>query len=99
MMPVRLVELSLADLPASRSFSSEGLSNEVMPGREVDRVILRELLLSWLSLSTRAYFGARRSGCGTVKDVLRLIAAPDSSSSDSLSSASYRPGYCRRRSC
>jgi hypothetical protein len=84
---------SAADLLTGRAVSNDAVSKEPRIGLEAGRAILKELLLSSPPLSVLACFDPRRSGCGTTKDVLRLMIGAGSSSSDSLSSSSYNPGY------
>jgi hypothetical protein len=81
-----------------RTVSKEALSNA--PDEDVLDAglgILKELVLSNASapLSDRACFEVRRCvcGCGMLNGVLRLITGGGSSSSDSVSSSSHKPGY------
>ena len=60
---------------------------------EVDRVILKELVLGSSVLSILAYFERRRCGCGMLNEVLRLKIGCGPSESDSVSSSSHNAGY------
>jgi hypothetical protein len=91
--------LSAAGLLTGRTVSNDALSKALEDGLEAGRAILKELLVSRPPLSVLACFDARRSGCSAVNDVLRLMIGSGSSSSDALSSSSYKPGYWRLRSC
>lgn len=81
-------------LRVGRATSKEALSKAPVDVLEDGRGILNEFARSKLPLSALACFEARRCGCGTLRDVLRLIMGAGSSSSDSLSPSSHSPGYC-----